>query len=259
MIDKKNTCYMCDNEAVSMEHVPPICLFPEMKDTKGINFRKNLIKIPSCDIHNSNKSDDDEFLLLSLTGLITNNNVGQYHFYTKVNRAIRRKNKDFINKHILRNHKYGVIKINGEEKFISMGQPDADRLTKCFEHIANGLYYYRFGKRFIGEIHMIKGFINYNDSNRQMLKKFLKRRFELETVLNEEIQGENPQVFYYQFHKPDEYGLIAVKMVFYGTAEVYVCFKPKDIEEPFNLGMKLIEGGVKTTITLGDEEFPFNQ
>lgn len=46
MTEEKKTCYMCDNEVISMEHVPPACLFPEIKDTKGINFRKNLIKVP---------------------------------------------------------------------------------------------------------------------------------------------------------------------------------------------------------------------
>lgn len=197
--------------------------------------------------------------MFSLTGLVTNNTVGQFHFYSKVNRAIRRKNKDFINRQVLRNHKYGIIKINDEEKLISIGRPDAERLAKCFEHIAHGLYYHKFGKRFVGEIFMINGFIDYKNSNQQMLKKFMKRRFKVEAVLNEDFQGDNPAVFYYQFHKPDEYGLIALKMVFYGTAEVYVCFKAKEIEIPYNLTMELIGSGVKTVMTLDDEEFQFNK
>ena len=106
---------------------------------------------------------------------------------------------------------------------------------------------------------MINGFIDYKDSNQQMLKKFMKRRFELETILNEEFKGENPEVFNYQFHKPDEYGLIALKIVLYGTAEVYICFMPNNTEKPFHLGMDFIEKGLKTTLTLGEEEFPFNQ
>ena len=62
---KKNNCYMCDSYAVTVEHVPPACLFPEKKDSKDIDFRKNLITVPSCEIHNSKKSDDDEFLMFS--------------------------------------------------------------------------------------------------------------------------------------------------------------------------------------------------
>src|SRR5690554_7592949 len=102
---KIKKCYMCENDATSREHVPPLCLFPEMKDTKGINFRKELITVPSCDLHNSKKSDDDEFLMLSLAGLIKNNPVGNFHQLTKANRSLKRKNKDFLEKQILRNHK----------------------------------------------------------------------------------------------------------------------------------------------------------
>lgn len=44
----KGICYWCGKPAVSMEHVPPKCIFPEEKDIRGIYegiFRKNLIKV----------------------------------------------------------------------------------------------------------------------------------------------------------------------------------------------------------------------
>ena len=57
------TCYMCTSAATSVEHVPPRCLFPEQKDLPiGVDLRKQLITVPSCDIHNSRKSKDDEYL-----------------------------------------------------------------------------------------------------------------------------------------------------------------------------------------------------
>ncbi len=34
MAEEKKMCYMYDNEAVSMEHFPPACLFPEIKIRK---------------------------------------------------------------------------------------------------------------------------------------------------------------------------------------------------------------------------------
>jgi len=58
------TCYMCDQSSTSREHVPPRCLFPESKDVRG-DFRQNLLTVPSCDEHNSGKSADDEFLMVS--------------------------------------------------------------------------------------------------------------------------------------------------------------------------------------------------
>lgn len=257
---KKEECYKCERKAISREHVPPLCLFPEIKDTKGINFRKDLITVPSCEIHNSKKCADDEFLMLSLSGLIKNNPIGSFHQLTKANRALRRKNKDFIDKQVLRNHKLGKIKTtDGKFRIVSIGNPDIERLSKCLNHIAYGLYFHEFKKKFDGEIKMILEFIEYSDDNTQTLKEFLKKRFLLEAKLNKEIKGENPMVFYYQFHEPDNFGLIALKMVFYGTAEVYISFKDKNGKEPFDLGMKLMAGGINTILELGDEKFEFNK
>src|SRR4029077_16072891 len=55
--DRMDTCYMCDAPSTTAEHVPAKCLFP-----RGSKYRKNLIKVPSCDAHNSHKSKDDEYL-----------------------------------------------------------------------------------------------------------------------------------------------------------------------------------------------------
>ena len=52
-----STCYMCDAPATSREHVPPKCIFPD-----DAQFRINLITVPSCDVHNLKKSNDDELL-----------------------------------------------------------------------------------------------------------------------------------------------------------------------------------------------------
>jgi hypothetical protein len=51
------TCYMCDAQSVGKEHVPPKCLFPNEP-----RYRTSLVKVPSCDEHNSGKSTDDQLL-----------------------------------------------------------------------------------------------------------------------------------------------------------------------------------------------------
>jgi len=251
---------MCEKDATSTEHVPPKCLFPEMKDTKGIDFRKELITVPSCDIHNKEKSDDDEFLMLSLSGLIKNNPVGNFHQLTKANRALKRKNKDFIEKQILRNHKLQKVKTtDGKYRIISIGNPNVERLSNCLEHIAYGIYYEEFKKRFDGELKMILEFIEYTDENMQTMKQFIKKRFEVENELNKEIKGKNPLVFYYQFHEPDNFGLIGMRMIFYGTAEAYFSFKPKEAKQPFDMEMKLMESGITTIMNVDGKEFIFNK
>jgi hypothetical protein len=57
---RASTCYMCDSPETSREHAPPLCFFPETKDV-GRDLRRNLVTVPSCDVHNSKKSKDDEF------------------------------------------------------------------------------------------------------------------------------------------------------------------------------------------------------
>jgi len=57
------TCYMCNEPETSREHVPAACFFPETKDLPpGIDLRRNLFTVPSCDTHNSHKSNDDQYL-----------------------------------------------------------------------------------------------------------------------------------------------------------------------------------------------------
>ncbi len=102
-------------------------------------------------------------------------------------------------------------------------------------------------------------FIEYSDDNLQTLKRFLKRRCETEKELNLDPKGSNPEVFYYQFHKSDEFGFIGLKMVFYGSAEAYFTFMGKESKEPFNLGIKLMNEGFHTFLEIGDEKFEFNK
>src|SRR5438876_341492 len=80
---------MCSSVATSREHVPPKNLFPEASDIGGKSYRVNLITVPSCDEHNTQKSHDDEFLMVSLAGIIGNNSIGYMHKLGKVDRAIR--------------------------------------------------------------------------------------------------------------------------------------------------------------------------
>lgn len=258
-METDNKCYMCEHKATTREHVPPLCLFPEQKDTQGIDFRNELITVPSCDEHNSKKSKDDEFLMVSIAGIVGNNRLGFFHTKTKINRAIRRKSKDFLNKAVIKNHKDLVIETKRGGKFpVLYGNPDYDRLVKCFESIAYGLYFNEYKKTYTGEIKMLLGFINYNDPNNNTMIFFIKERFEVEELALE-IQGENKEVFKYQFCKPDKFGLIGLKLTFYGATDVYISFLPDNSDPPFDLGMELIKKGIPTTIMLNENEFEFNK
>lgn len=254
---KKPTCYMCGVPATSREHVPPVCLFPEEKDIQTSVFRNNLITVPSCDLHNSKKSQDDEFLMGCLAGIIGNNVIGFFHAHTKVKRAMQRKGKEFI--HVLMKDAQGLnLKDDKGHVFsVLVGRPDFNRLKACFEHIAYGLYYHKFGKRFEGTCHMLLDFLTYEDERMEKYKLLCRKRLNIEPK-KPKAEGANPEIFRYAFFEPDEIGLIALRMAFYEGAQVFVSFQPKDVQIPFNLAFELIHSGIKTFVQFGDEYIEFS-
>lgn len=204
------------------------------------------------------KSQDDEFLMMSIAGIFGNNFVGLAHANTKVDRALRRKRAAFFNKVVLRNAKSHVTTLTPEKKLpVLIGSPDVDRFFRCFESIAYGLYFHENKTVFKGKVDMVFGFISYEDHDTNTFVDLIKKKSTLdERVLD--VKGENPLVFQYQFFSPDELDFISLKLTFYGGTEVFISFQPEGRLIPFNLGFELMKSGKHITFRLNDEEFEFN-
>ncbi len=230
-------CYMCDNEAVSSEHVPPKCLFPETKDVKK-NYRTDLITVPSCDIHNSAKSKDDEFLMVSLAGIFGNNSIGYLHRFTKVNRAIKRSSNRLLNKAFIKKKHY-YLKDNNNFLEIIWGTPDHTRLQNCFKHIAYGLHYTYYKKRFIGKIKIVLGYTHSKDQKHNNFLQYMKHQSKID-LKDIPKHGKNKDIFYYQFSKQDVYGTYLVHMRFYGGIDVYASFLPNERQEEFDSSFEMM-------------------
>jgi hypothetical protein len=209
-VNSHQQCYRCDNLATSREHVPPKCIFPERKDTAGQDFRDSLITVPSCDAHNSKKSADDEFLMVSLAGILSNNSIGYRHKMTKVNRAIAKSSNRLLDRAFLERKHY-TVRLE-ENKFIEVirGTPDSGRLEKCFEQIALGLFYHKFNKSFKGITRILMAHLEQKTKNGTAFIQFIKHRAELELRAKERL-GNNPAVFFYQFSDSDKFGLFILK------------------------------------------------
>ncbi|WP_139332255.1 hypothetical protein [Mucilaginibacter lappiensis] len=214
---------MCNEPATSKEHVPPLCLFPEEKDTPNLNFRKNLITIPSCDKHNGKKSQEDEYLMASLAGVVGNNYLALHHTRTKVKRGLDKSGIIYEDLVLTAPQKAAIKLSDGKTHEVFLGLVDNHRLENCFKHIAFGLYYHEYKKSFIGNYIIVIDFVNDFNANYETDKAKIKKIFDLQSV-NWEIKGENPDVFKYQFGEPDEFGT-AAKMTFYGGSDVYIAFK----------------------------------
>lgn len=225
---KTETCYACTEIATSREHVPPKCLFPA---ELGKNFRKGLITVPSCNIHNGKKSDDDEFLLTSLAGIIGCNNVGMLHKFTKVNRAIRRSGGRLMDK-ALKEQKiqYGYTLENGSKVDVIWGKPDLQRLHKCFSLIGKGLYYHKHGHKFDGSITCEVLYVPTTNRGWNGYREFAVSEMAQE-LADSKIEGENPDVFQWVLGPLDKLGSSCGRLTFYGNLVVYLAFISKNFNQ----------------------------
>ena len=249
---------MCESEASSREHVPPLSLFPEGRDMGGVDYRKNLITVPSCELHNSAKSLDDEFLMVSLAGIIGNNSIGYMHKIGKVDRAIRRSSGRLLD-NVLTKKKH-IYKVEVENnKFIQViwGTPDVNRLKNCFDRVARGLHVHHFNASFEGSIKLHLGFLFHEGKSPKNWDQFVRDKTEME-LQGKPRYGDNPDVFFYQVTDKDEFGIFLMRLTFYGGVNVYVSFWPRDAKTPNHLGIELMNNGIKTIITLADKKYEIN-
>ena len=226
----RDTCYMCEKVSTSKEHVPPKCLFPEQKDLpEGADLRKNLIRVSSCDEHNSNKSKDDEYLLYALSMSIANNETAFRLFLTKILRSIHR-NPRFFGAFTMDNKPVVAVDEKGTAFNTLIVKLDTRRILKVLDHIARALYFDHFKKRFLGKCVVLYDFALYHGTPQeealndklQFVSKVVKDYFE-----KKEHTGDNPEVFRYVFDEPDAEDKIALKMQFYKASNVYAAFVPE--------------------------------
>ena len=216
----KRTCYMCESEATSDEHAPPKCIFPERKDTPdGVDYRVNLITVPSCEIHNSSKSQHDEYLLHALSGSYTSSNIGLTQFLTKVQRAFSRaptKASTFIKR-----SEPVLLKRTEEDEWEEGAQViiEGDRLDIVLDNCARALYFYETGKKFSGAAHVITAFTMYLHEEVQA-NITASIAAATDYFGRHERKGANPNVFWYQFEEGEKSAIFLMR--FYSHSEVLV-------------------------------------
>ncbi|MEK3985081.1 hypothetical protein MHB77_17055 [Paenibacillus sp. FSL K6-3166] len=214
-------CYWCGNKANSMEHVPPKCLFPEEKDVKDIlnkTYRNNLITVPSCDEHNLNKSNLDEYLMANLSGKVGNNFVAYVHTATKVSRSRLRNPK------IIQIDKKAVLKLKKKEFPVLWITVDTLKLRHSFEAIARALYFYEYNDVFKGNCMVVSTLFDHaDDPNGTEFNKRSSNLLESEQRhWKSDLKGNNPDIFTYQFSEVDGFKCQTLGMTFYEGTKVFV-------------------------------------
>ena len=217
------TCYFCDAPATSKEHVPPQCLFPELKDVPdGTNFRKNLITVPSCELHNSAKSEDDTYLMMVLVSYFQNNEAAQNQIGSKVTRAWARDHK--LANTVVKNLQQ--VQVAGELRHAY--EVDTDRFDRSLELAAHALHFHSFKSRATNPYRVISYPLaqfegpHANDVNLGRAR-ILAMADQMLTGLP--ISGNNKEIFWFQV-SPEVNGTHVMRMCFYKAFVVVALSSP---------------------------------
>lgn len=222
------SCYMCENESTSVEHVPPKCIFPEQKDILNeIDLRKNLITVPSCDLHNSSKSKDDEYLFYCLAISILSNNYAINQFATKIKRAIDR-NPNLI-RQFLNNSTSVILEDENGFRFPSMGVfIDRDRLNNIFKHIGYALYYSIKSLKWPSNIFVHPEFLMHLQEENRFELNNLMAGFSADLdkyFASLKYYGDNQEIFKYQYIEDGKD--FTIRLYFYGDSKVTIFLTDK--------------------------------
>lgn len=217
------TCYMCDSLSMSQEHVPPSCFFPEAKEI-GRDLRRNLITVPSCVLHNSSKSKDDEYLRAVILMTAESSKVGRHQYFRKLLPAVLRKphvyRSFFTDKGTVAQGKGRALQVNRK------------RFDRCIDHLVRAVFFGVYEKKWRFPISIVSPNFNKTVCSEQIVphQPTLKavetsRRF----LVNEPNRGENPEVFMYRIRYDEKNESCAFAAIFYGSFEVY-SFSSKELE-----------------------------
>ena len=213
------TCYMCQAAATSYEHAPPLCFFPEQASI-GRDLRKNLVTVPSCDLHNSKKSEDDEFLRATLclpsAGV---SEVATHQFKGKLLRGARRAPA-----------KYGSFAVRANVKAPpgkSVFTTDRRRFDRCIEHISKAICFHTYGIKWPLPVAVVSPQLLAESRAGQLAAQqssLAAIHATREFLANQPVRGQNPEVFLYRIGIRDD--MLAFAAIFYDTFEVFVASSP---------------------------------
>src|SRR5258706_7796778 len=85
------TCYVCGSPSTSDDHLPPKSCFLKPRPT-------NLLKVPSCSVHNGKRSMDDEYFRLVVTSVCGDDPRAFSHFDGPVMRGLLKRPKGLLSR-----------------------------------------------------------------------------------------------------------------------------------------------------------------
>jgi hypothetical protein len=205
-------CYNCGAPVTSEEHAPPASFFPE-------RYCTGLVKVPSCDEHNSNLSTDVEY--------VRNIISGQYGVNLVASRVSETAKDSFENSPRLFRRTFSDVRavvVDGEEAGVF--RIELPRFKRVIKAIAFAMYYHDFGERNEGDFDVFSTSL----SSRSHLYHGVPDGYEnlrsiLESTVFKSMPVPQPKVFKYGLSRPGE-GQIHYRFEFYEAFFVYALTMP---------------------------------
>ncbi|TGK83283.1 hypothetical protein EHQ24_06680 [Leptospira noumeaensis] len=212
----KAKCYYCGKEATSREHIPPQSFFPS-------NQKLDLVTIPSCEEHNSKKSNKDEYVRNYITIHRSVKKSGYEKFEEKSRKAFKR-NKSL------------ALSVENAEKATLDGEETGIFLVKkanfdeFFDHLASGIFYFLTNKIFNGKwiIHPISFYEDRElyEKNVPNVEKIINsyKNIIKNTNLKKIPEFKNEKVFIPQYYKEENNEKISIflNLTFYEGFIVFI-------------------------------------
>ncbi len=223
-MSKNKTCYCCDKDMTSVDHVPPKCFFPEIKDrSDSADFRKNLITVPSCDEHNLQTSKDDEYLLAVIVTHFENNAIAQEHFTSKLSRSFRR------NPRLAQRLAGSSTEVTVDGTKGAILNAESKRMNDGFTKIAKGIYFHEYKDKLTEPLMIVSpSILQPNKWQKNKDEAMLKT---VSMILSNVVKrGDNPEVFSYQSFRASNPRITIIRLVFYEAFEIFV-FSGKAISD----------------------------
>ena len=208
------TCYMCEGKARSREHAPPESFFPT-------DHRKQLLKVPSCDMHNAATAKDDEYVRNILVTFAGCNELASGFLTETVKRSFKHSPK------LLKRTFHNFVWTEFEGKKTVAFEMDLERVKRTMHKIACALHYSHFREKVSWETcTLIKQLVGPDLKGGDADKPFA-------MLDSQSLQwhGSNPLVFKYRFIRYE--GVPSTfHFVFYEGVDVIVAPFLGDLTQP---------------------------
>ena len=216
------SCYMCETAATSNEHAPPKCLFPE-------GHRIDLITVPSCDTHNSEKCMDDEYMRLVISGSHTASAEGHQEAFDKAIEGLKRR-PHLFKEFFFKGPTYPAI-VDGQP---TMGfTVDYGRFTNALEHTARAVYFHHFKVKWSEQLRVLVASGVFPPDRAKAPLQNARVLALAGWDPGTPKFGDNPEIFFYQSWTDASPLLSTLRMVFYGGFVVFVVPLSRMKSSPF--------------------------